>query len=89
LLIYQQVVSEWLKKLFILNFQFIAPVGRRADLNRTYLGEVERGVATPSLITIVKISKALNISASTLVAKSEDFEKYNHHENKISAQVAE
>ena len=36
----------------------------RAALNRTYLGEVERGVAVPSLATIAKIASALNISAS-------------------------
>jgi XRE family transcriptional regulator, regulator of sulfur utilization len=43
----------------------------KADLNRTYLGEVERGVAIPSLITIEKISKALNISVSDILEKSE------------------
>lgn len=43
----------------------------RASLNRTYLGEVERGVAVPSLATIAKIASALNISASELIARSE------------------
>jgi len=43
----------------------------RASLNRTYLGEVERGVAVPSLATIAKIAKALNLSASELIARSE------------------
>lgn len=62
----------------------------RADLNRTYLGEVERGVATPSLVTIVKISKALNLSASDLLAKSEYIEQCNHrNENKITVSVVE
>jgi XRE family transcriptional regulator, regulator of sulfur utilization len=43
----------------------------RASLNRTYLGEVERGVAVPSLATIFKIANALNLSASELIARSE------------------
>lgn len=43
----------------------------RASLNRTYLGEIERGVAVPSLATIAKIAQALNLSASELVARSE------------------
>lgn len=43
----------------------------RASLNRTYLGEVERGVAVPSLATIAKIANALNLSASELIARSE------------------
>ncbi|HSX86346.1 MAG TPA: helix-turn-helix transcriptional regulator [Cellvibrio sp.] len=43
----------------------------RASLNRTYLGEIERGVAVPSLATIAKIASALNLSASELVARSE------------------
>lgn len=48
----------------------------RADLNRTYLGEVERGIAIPSLVTIAKIASALNVSLSALIARSEHlFEK--------------
>lgn len=43
----------------------------RASLNRTYLGEVERGVAVPSLATIAKIASAFNLSASELIARSE------------------
>jgi XRE family transcriptional regulator, regulator of sulfur utilization len=43
----------------------------RASLNRTYLGEVERGVAVPSLATIAKIARAFNLSASELIARSE------------------
>ncbi|HSC66978.1 MAG TPA: helix-turn-helix transcriptional regulator [Cellvibrio sp.] len=47
----------------------------RAALNRTYLGEVERGVAVPSLSTIAKIASALNLSASELIAHSERQQK--------------
>ncbi len=46
-------------------------LAERADLNRTYLGEVERGVAIPSLAAITKIATAFNLSASDLIARSE------------------
>lgn len=47
----------------------------RADLNRSYVGEVERGTAMPSLNTITKIANALNLSASDLLARHEHYEK--------------
>lgn len=43
-----------------------------AQLNRTYLGEVERGIVMPSLATVFKIARALNIPASQLIQYSED-----------------
>lgn len=46
-------------------------LAERADLNRTYLGEVERGVAVPSLATIAKIATAFDLSSSDLLARSE------------------
>lgn len=49
----------------------------RANLNRTYLGEVERGVAVPSLATITKIASAFNLSASELIARSEREQQAN------------
>jgi|GEM_PF-1930959 len=46
-------------------------LAEKAGLNRTYFGEVERGVATPSLVTISKIASALSVAPSALIAKSE------------------
>lgn len=43
----------------------------RADLNRSYLGEIERGSAMPSLATVVKLASALGVSASALVERIE------------------
>lgn len=43
----------------------------RANLNRSYLGEVERGGAMPSLATIEKLAHAFNTSMSDLVARTE------------------
>lgn len=47
----------------------------RADLNRSYVGEVERGTAMPSLGTVTKIAKALNLSSSLLLARYEAYEQ--------------
>jgi transcriptional regulator with XRE-family HTH domain len=47
----------------------------RADLNRSYVGEVERGTAMPSLSTITKLARALNLSAADLLARYENYEK--------------
>jgi transcriptional regulator with XRE-family HTH domain len=43
----------------------------RAGLNRSYLGEIERGIAMPSLASIAKLAAALDTSMSTLVAHCE------------------
>lgn len=42
-----------------------------ADMNRSYIGEVERGAAIPSLITIDKLAGALGTSASGVLAHCE------------------
>ncbi|MES2262861.1 MAG: helix-turn-helix transcriptional regulator [Pseudomonadota bacterium] len=42
-----------------------------ADLNRSFIGEVERGHAMPSLQTIDKLAGALDITPSILLARCE------------------
>ncbi|PKO88100.1 MAG: transcriptional regulator [Betaproteobacteria bacterium HGW-Betaproteobacteria-10] len=46
-------------------------LAEKADLNRSYLGEVERGRATPSLATAAKLAGALELSLSGLLAHCE------------------
>jgi transcriptional regulator with XRE-family HTH domain len=46
-------------------------LAERADLNRSYLGEVERGNAVPSLVTVSKLACALEIRLSCLIARCE------------------
>lgn len=46
-------------------------LAENADLNRSYLGEVERGDKTPSLTTAEKLAQALQIRLSALLAQSE------------------
>ena len=46
-------------------------LAERANLNRSYVGEIERGLASPSLVTADKLARALGINLSTLVARCE------------------
>lgn len=42
-----------------------------ANLNRSYLGEIERGLAIPSLATVDKIAEALGVAPSILIGRCE------------------
>ncbi|MDR0481200.1 MAG: helix-turn-helix transcriptional regulator [Gallionellaceae bacterium] len=46
-------------------------LAEHANLNRSYLGEVERGSAIPSLSTASKLACALEIPLSLLIAQCE------------------
>lgn len=46
-------------------------LAEKADLNRSYLGEVERGRVMPSLATAGKLAAALDIPLSGLLAHCE------------------
>lgn len=46
-------------------------LAEKADLNRSYLGEVERGRVIPSLATAAKLASALDIPLSGLLAHCE------------------
>lgn len=46
-------------------------LAEHADLNRSYIGELERGQAIASLLTLAKLSLALGVSLSNLMAQTE------------------
>jgi len=46
-------------------------LAERADLNRSYVGEIERDLAVPSLQTADKIASALETRLSALIAQCE------------------
>lgn len=46
-------------------------LAEKADLNRSYLGEVERGRVIPSLATAGKLALALELPLSALMAHCE------------------
>jgi transcriptional regulator with XRE-family HTH domain len=44
----------------------------RAELNRSYMGEIERTTAMPSLTTAAKLARALDLPLSHLIASCEE-----------------
>jgi len=49
-------------------------LAEQADLNRSYVGEIERGDAMPSLETADKLAQALGTRLSELIARYESHE---------------
>ena len=43
----------------------------QASLNRSYMGEIERAKAMPSLATAEKLAQALNVALSELISRCE------------------
>jgi transcriptional regulator with XRE-family HTH domain len=46
-----------------------------ADLNRSYVGELERGEAVPSLQTIGKLAAALEVGLGQLLSEAEQLDR--------------
>jgi XRE family transcriptional regulator, regulator of sulfur utilization len=46
-------------------------LAENSDLNRSYVGEIERGCAIASLVTVEKLALALNLTPSALVGRAE------------------
>ena len=46
-------------------------LGFEADLDRTYVSGVERGVRNPTVVTIFALAKALRVQPSRLVASAD------------------
>jgi transcriptional regulator with XRE-family HTH domain len=42
-------------------------LAEKADLDRTYLSDIERGVRNPGIKNVILIAKALGVSASDLL----------------------
>ncbi|NVM79053.1 transcriptional regulator with XRE-family HTH domain [Duganella sp. SG902] len=42
-----------------------------SNLNRSYIGEIERGVVIASLVTVEKLAAALNLTPSALLTHGE------------------
>ena len=43
----------------------------RAELNRSYMGEIERATVMPSLATAAKLAQALEVPLSELISRCE------------------
>jgi len=46
-------------------------LGFESDYHRTYISQLERGLKSPTLKAVIKISQALGIKASELIARIE------------------
>jgi len=46
-------------------------LAENSNLNRSYIGEIERGVVIASLVTVEKLAAALQLSPSELLTHSE------------------
>lgn len=53
-------------------------LAERADLNRSYVGELERGQVLASVLTLEKLSRALGLSVAHLIAKAEQIASHRH-----------
>lgn len=47
-------------------------LAHRADLHRTFISQIERGLKVPTLLSIFKISKALEISPTQFISTLEE-----------------
>lgn len=47
-------------------------LAHRANLHRTFISQIERGIKIPTLASIFKLSEALEISPTEFVSKIED-----------------
>jgi transcriptional regulator with XRE-family HTH domain len=47
-------------------------LAENANLNRSYIGEIERGSVIASLVTVEKLAAALKIAPSALLTRGED-----------------
>ena len=47
-------------------------LAERADLDRTYISQIERGLKSPSFKTLIALSQALDVKAHILVSDVEN-----------------
>lgn len=52
-------------------------LAEHSDLNRSYVGEIERGSVIASLATVEKLANALGVAASGLVVRGETVQQAN------------
>ncbi len=46
-------------------------MAQKADVDRTFISQIERGIRRATLTTLCKLARALDIAPSTLVARME------------------
>ena len=46
-------------------------LARNADVDRTFVSQMERGIRQPTLTTLFKLARALEVQPSTMVSRTE------------------
>jgi len=62
-----------------LNFK-ATDFAKKVDISRVYLSEIERGIKNPSLDTLQKICKALNVTPAEFFSTDDDILPPEHRE---------
>ena len=65
----EQILGSKVRQLRELKGWSQEDLGEKADLHRTYVSGIERGVRNPTLTIIFKLSAALGVEASRLIEK--------------------
>jgi ribosome-binding protein aMBF1 (putative translation factor) len=52
-------------------------LAENSNLNRSYIGEIERGCVIASLVTVEKLASALNLTPSALLMRGESISQMN------------
>ena len=69
-----EIFGKVLRELRVANKLSQEKLAEYCDLDRTYISLLERGQRQPTITTIFKLAKALNITPSALIKKVEDQE---------------
>lgn len=67
-----EIFGKVLRELRVANKLSQEKLAEYCDLDRTYISLLERGQRQPTITTIFKLAKALNIKPSALIEKIED-----------------
>ncbi|WP_459616303.1 helix-turn-helix domain-containing protein [Bordetella sp. 2513F-2] len=72
------VVGERLAALRKLNALTLEEVAQRSTLTKSYLSKLERGLSSPTIATVLKLARALEISPDQLVGATTDTREILH-----------
>jgi len=67
-----EIFGKVLREMRVENHISQEKLAEYCDLDRTYISLLERGLRQPTISTIFKLAKALNISPSSLIEKVEN-----------------
>ena len=69
-----EIFGKVIRELRVANKLSQEKLAEYCDLDRTYISLLERGQRQPTITTIFKLAKALNLKPSALITKVEDQE---------------